>query len=91
MKIGDDARTGGGNDDPAGYRLRDGARAERVEWRRQPIADCRLPFKDECMDLVACNPVHEHVRHAPSLMREVARVPRPGGAALPTHVRVLRK
>jgi ubiquinone/menaquinone biosynthesis C-methylase UbiE len=56
-----------------------------------PAADCRLPFKDECMDLVACNPVYEPARDAPALMREVARALRRGGAALPTHAWVLRR
>ncbi len=40
----------------------------------------RLPFKDECMDLVVCNHVYEHVPDANALMQEIARVLRPGGA-----------
>ena len=39
----------------------------------------RLPFRDECMDFVVCNHVYEHVPDAPALLREVARVLRPGG------------
>lgn len=40
----------------------------------------QLPFKDECMDVVVCNHVYEHVPDGRALMREVARVLRPGGA-----------
>lgn len=40
----------------------------------------RLPFKDGCVDIVVCNHVYEHVTDAPTLLREIARVLRPGGA-----------
>lgn len=39
-----------------------------------------LPFKDESFDVVVCNHVYEHVPDAPRMMREIARVLRPGGA-----------
>lgn len=59
------------------------ARAEAPARGRLDLAlgsGMRLPFKDECMDLVVCNHVYEHVPDANALMREIARVLRPGGA-----------
>jgi SAM-dependent methyltransferase len=40
----------------------------------------RLPFEDSSFDLVYCKQVLEHVEHPPELLREVARVLRPGGS-----------
>jgi SAM-dependent methyltransferase len=39
----------------------------------------RLPFEDSSFDLVYCKQVLEHVEHPHELLREVARVLRPGG------------
>lgn len=38
-----------------------------------------LPFEDERFDLVLCQQVFEHVRYPEPLLKEVARVLRPGG------------
>ncbi len=40
----------------------------------------RLPFEDASFDLVYCKQVLEHVEQPHSLLREVARVLRPGGS-----------
>jgi SAM-dependent methyltransferase len=40
----------------------------------------RLPFEDSSFDLVYCKQVLEHVEHPHELLREVARVLRPGGS-----------
>jgi SAM-dependent methyltransferase len=40
----------------------------------------RLPFEDASFDLVYCKQVLEHVEHPHELLREVARVLRPGGS-----------
>jgi SAM-dependent methyltransferase len=40
----------------------------------------RLPFEDSRFDLVYCKQVLEHVEHPHELLREVARVLRPGGS-----------
>jgi SAM-dependent methyltransferase len=40
----------------------------------------RLPFEDASFDLVYCKQVLEHVEHSHELLREVARVLKPGGS-----------
>jgi SAM-dependent methyltransferase len=57
------------------------------EVRRRTRTDCRfvtydgvnLPFAPDRFDLILCQQVFEHVRHPEPLLREVARVLRPGG------------
>jgi SAM-dependent methyltransferase len=61
----------------------DAARAERGDATGLAFvrgSGMDLPFKDECVDIVVCNHVYEHVPDAPRLLREIARVLRPGGA-----------
>jgi len=49
------------------------------------FADCQqLPFRDSVFDTVVCTQVLEHVAEPQRLMREIARVMRPGGILLLT-------
>ena len=45
-------------------------------------ADCRTPFADGFFHLVLSDQVFEHVRDLDALVRELARITRPGGAGL---------
>ena len=51
-----------------------------LEIRYQRAAGECLPFRDESFDGVFCFDVLEHVRDLPQVIREVARVLKPGGA-----------
>src|SRR5713101_900308 len=42
----------------------------------------RLPFREDCIDLVTANMVAEHVQDAGKLLTEIHRVLRPGGIFL---------
>ena len=63
-------------------------RASRYGWRAD-IARCRaeaLCFADSSFDAVVCKDVTEHVGDPRALVREVARVLRPGGIAYITFI-----
>lgn len=42
----------------------------------------KMPFNDQCFDVVLCNHVLEHVENDIQAMREICRVLRPGGFAI---------
>lgn len=60
-------------------------RSETLRYRVQPEVygdGHHLPFKDASFDAVLCNQVMEHVAHPQKLVRELARVLKPGGLGL---------
>lgn len=55
------------------------ARASGLDIRYERAAGESLPFRDGAFDAVFCFDVLEHVRDLPQVVREVARVLKPGG------------
>jgi len=55
------------------------ARASGCEIRYERAAGESLPYRDQSFDVVFCFDVLEHVRDLPQVIREIARVLKPGG------------
>jgi len=55
------------------------ARASGLEIRYERAAGESLPYRDQSFDVVFCFDVLEHVRDLPQVIREIARVLKPGG------------